>query len=128
MHGRGTRHLRRRGRAYPLSVFIALNSALRRQRRRYTMLAVMLSLAGAVVVAHSALGHDHMGDTGAIVMCLAIAETAVVAVGAALTLSTLMRPRLWPLAAPLAPELPFLPSPVDTRSRAGPPLLQVFRL
>ena len=125
MRGRGTRHLRRRGRAYPLTVFIALNSALRRQRRRYTMLAVMLGLAGAVVVAHSALGHDHMG---AIVMCLAVAETAVVAVGAALALSTLMRRPLWPLAAPLAPELPFLPSPVGTRSRAGPPLLQVFRL
>ena len=109
-------------------MFIALNSALRRQRRRYTMLAVMLGLAGAVVVAHSALGHDHMGDTGdAIAMCLAVAETAV-AVGAALALSTLMRRPLWPLAAPLAPELPFLPSPVGTRSRAGPPLLQVFRL
>ena len=110
-------------------MFIALNSALRRQRRRYTMLAVMLGLAGAVVVAHSALGHDHMGDTGdAIAMCLAVAETAVVAVGAALALGTLMRRPLWVLAAPLAPELPFLPSPVDTRSRAGPPLLQVFRL
>ena len=127
--GAGTRHLRRRGRAYPLTVFIALNSALRRQRRRYTMLAVMLGLAGAVVVAHSALGHDHMGDMGdAIVMCLAVAETAVVAVGAALALSTLMRRPLWLLAAPLAPELPFVPSLVGTRSRAGPPLLQVFRL
>ena len=86
-------------------MFIALNSALRRQRRRYTMLAVMLGLAGAVVVAHSAVGHDHMGDTGAIVMCLAVAETAVVAVGAALALGTWMRRPLWVLAAPLAPEL-----------------------
>ena len=110
-------------------MFIALNRALGRQRRRFVMHAVMLGLAGAVVVAHSALGHDHMGDMGdAIVMCLAVAETAVVAVGAALALSTLMRRPLWPLAAPLAPEPPFLPSPVGTRSRAGPPLLQVFRL
>ena len=109
-------------------MFIALNSALRRQRRRYTMLAVMLGLAGAVVVAHSAMGHDHMGDAGAIVMCLAVAETAVLAAGAALALSAWMRLPLWVLAAPLAPELPFLPSPVGTRSRAGPPLLQVFRL
>ena len=110
-------------------MFNALNSALRRQRRRYTMLAVMLGLAGAVVVAHTAVGHDHMGDTGdAIAMCLAVAETAVVAVGAALALSAWMRRPLWVLAAPLVPELAFLPSPVDTRSRAGPPLLQVFRL
>ena len=44
----------------------------------------MLGLASAVVVAHSAMGHDQMGGMGgAIVMCLAVAETAVVAVGAA---------------------------------------------
>ena len=89
----------------------------------------MLGLAGAVVVAHSALGHDHMGDMGdAIVMCLAVAETAVVAVGAAVALSALMRRPLWLLLAPLAPELSFVPSTAGIRSRAGPPLLQVFRL
>jgi hypothetical protein len=110
-------------------VFIALHSALRRQRRRFTVLAVMLGLAGAVVVAHSAMGHDQMGDMGgAIVMCLAVAETAVVAVGAAVALSALLRRPRWLLAAPRAPELPFVPSPVGTRSRAGPPFLQVFRL
>lgn len=110
-------------------MFIALNSALRRQRRRLVMLGVMLGLAGAVVVAHSAVGHDHMGDMGgAIVMCLAVAETAVVAVGAAVALSALMRRPRWLLPALPAPELPSLPSLVGTRSRAGPPLLQVFRL
>jgi hypothetical protein len=61
-------------------------------------------------------------------MCLAVAETAVVAVGAAIALSALMRRPRWLLAAPLAPELPFVPSLVATRSRAGPPRLQVFRL
>ena len=112
-----------------MTVFIALNSALRRQRRRFTMLAVMVGLAGAVVVAHSALGHDHMGDMGgAIVMCLAVAETALVAVGATLALSALMRRPRWLLPSPSAPELPFVPSLVATRPRAGPPLLQVFRL
>ena len=86
-------------------MFIALNSALRRQRRRLAVLAVMLGLAGAVVVAHSAMGHDHMGDIGgAVVMCLAVAETAVVAVGAALALSAWMRRPRWLLPAPLAPE------------------------
>ncbi len=110
-------------------MFIGLNSALRRQRRRLAMLTVMLGLVGAVVVAHSAMGNDHMGDMGgAIVMCLAVAETAVVAVGAALALSAWMRRPLWLLLAPLAPELSFVPSPVRIRSRAGPPLLQVFRL
>jgi hypothetical protein len=110
-------------------VFIALNSALRRQRRRFATLAVMLGLAGAVVVAHSAMGHEHTGDVGgAIVMCLAVAETAVVAVGAAIALSALMRRPPWLLAAPPAPELPFVPSLIATRSRAGPPHLPVFRL
>jgi hypothetical protein len=110
-------------------VFIALNSAFRRQRRRFVMLAVMLGLAGVVVVAHSAVGHDQMGDMGgAIMMCLAVAETAVVAVAAALALSAWMRRPLWLLPAPLAPALPVVPSPVGSRSRASPPLLQVFRL
>ena len=110
-------------------MFITLNRVLRRQRRRFVTLAVMLGLAGALVVAHSAMGHDHMGDVGgAIVMCLAVAETAVVAVGAALALGAWMRRPLRLLPAPLAPEPSFVPSPVVARSRAGPPLLQVFRL
>jgi hypothetical protein len=110
-------------------MFVGLNGRLRRQRRRFVTLAVMLVLAGVVVVAHSALGHDHMGDMGdAVVMCLAVAETAVVGVGAALALSALMRRPLRVLPAPLAPELAFVPSPIRIRVRAGPPLLQVFRL
>jgi hypothetical protein len=110
-------------------VFIALNSALRRQRRRFAVLAVMLGLAGSVVVAHSVLGHDHMGDiSGAIAMCLAVAETAIVAVGAAVALCALRRHprRLFP--APPVPDLAFVPCLIGTHSRAGPPLLQVFRL
>ena len=93
------------------------------------MLAVMLGLAGVVVVAHSALGHGHMGDMGgAVVMCLAVAETAVVGVGAALALSASMRRPVRVLQAQPAPELAFVPLPVSIRVRAGPPLLQVFRL
>jgi hypothetical protein len=110
-------------------VFTALNGTLRRQRHRMAMLAVMLGLAGAVVVAHTAMGRDHMGDMGdAVVICLAVAETAVLAAGAALASRAWMRRPLPVLAAPLAPELPSLPSPVGARSRASPPLLQVFRL
>jgi hypothetical protein len=109
-------------------VFCAVNRTLRRQRRRLTMLVVMLGLAGAgaVVVAHSAMGHDGLGD--AMVMCLAVVETAVVAVGVAVALSARMRRPLWLLPAPLEPELASVPSSAGIRSRAGPPLLQVFRL
>lgn len=107
-------------------MFCALNSMLRRQRRRLVVFAVMLGLAGTVVVAHSAMGQDHMGD--ALVVCLAVAETAVVAVGVALALGTWMRRPLWLLPEPAAPELPFAPLRVDIRARGGPPLLQVFRL
>ncbi len=90
------------------------------------MLVVTLGLAGAVVVAHSAVGHGHMGE--AMLMCLAVVETAVVAVGAALVLSARMRRPLWLVPAPLEPELWLVPSPAGVRARAGPPLLQVFRL
>jgi NADH:ubiquinone oxidoreductase subunit K len=110
-------------------VFIALNSAVRRQRRRLVMLAVMLGLAGAVVVAHSAMSHDHMGDVGeAVVMCLAVAETAVAAIGVALALAAWMRRPLWLVPQFAKPEPRFIPAAVAVPARAGPPLLQVFRL
>ena len=90
------------------------------------MLVVMLGLAGAVVVAHSAVGHGDMGE--AMLMCLAVVETAVVAVGAALVLSARMRRPLGVVPGPLEPELWLVPAPSGVRTRAGPPLLQVFRL
>jgi hypothetical protein len=113
-------------------VLIVLNSALRRQRRRLAVAAVMLGLAGAVVAAHSAMVHDHMGGMGgtgdAVVMCLALAETAVAAVGIALAMGPWLRRPRRP-----APRLPdgeprFIPAPAGVPARAGPPLLQVFRL
>jgi hypothetical protein len=114
------------GRTYPGGVFCALNGILRRQRRRLEVFAVVLGLAGAVVTVHSAMSHDHMGD--AVLMCLAVAETAVVAVGAALALGALMRRPLWLLAEPQLPEVAFIPVSVGAHARAGPPELQVFRL
>ena len=102
---------------------------MRRQRRRLAVFVVMIGLAGAVVVAHSAMGHDHMGDVGgAVVMCLAVAETAVVAVGVALALGAWMRRPVWLLAQLPAPQPRFFPAPATVPARAGPPLLQVFRL
>jgi len=109
-------------------VFIGLNSWMRRQRRRLAMLAVMLGLAGTVVVAHSATGH-HMGDLGeAVVMCLAVAETAAVAAGVALALGAWTRRPLWLVAAPPLPELLHMAAGPGVRPRAGPPALGVFRL
>ena len=93
------------------------------------MVAVMLGLAGAVVVAHSAMDDGHMNDMSqTMVMCLAVAETAVIAVGAALALgASMQRPLRW--LAPL-PALNFwyVASSLNIRSRASPPQLQVFHL
>jgi hypothetical protein len=110
-------------------VLIALNSTLRRQRRRLAMVVVMLGLAGAIVTAHSAMGQDHMGGMGdAVVMCLAVAETAVVAVGVALAMGLWLRRARW-LAARIRDGGPrFIPAPASVPARAGPALLQVFRL
>lgn len=107
-------------------MFCALNRTLRGQRRRLVTLAAILALAGVVVSVHSVMSHDHMA--GAIVTCLAVAETAIVAVGAALALSVWMRSPLRLLPARSMPELAFVPSLAGIRARAGPPVLQVFRL
>lgn len=107
-------------------MFCALNRTLRGQRRRLVTLAAILALLGVVVSVHSVMGHDHMA--GAIVTCLAVAETAIVAVGVALALGVWMRSPLRLVPAPSTPELSFVPAPAGIRARAGPPVLQVFRL
>lgn len=71
------------------------------------------------------MSHDHTGDV--IVTCLAVAETALVAVGAALALGRLRRPR-WPVPEPAPPWLTLVSAAVGVHARAGPPRLQVFRL
>jgi hypothetical protein len=108
-------------------VFVALNTALRRNRRRLATLAVVLGLAGAVVSAHSVMAGDHMGD--GVVMCLAVANAAVIAVGAALLVGVAAsQRRRWLIAAPALPAFAYTPAPRSVPARAGPPLLQVFRL
>jgi hypothetical protein len=107
-------------------VLCAVNGALRRQRRRLVMVAVMLGLAGAVVTAHSVMGGDHMGD--GVVMCLAVAQTAVIAVGTALGVGVALSRQLrWLIVAPAIPELSYVAAPQSVPARAGPPHLQVFR-
>ena len=86
----------------------------------------MLGLAGAVVTAHSVLGGDHMSD--GVAMCLAVAETAVIAVGTALGVGVaLSRRSRWLIAAPALPDFGYVPGPQSVPARAGPPQLQVFR-
>jgi len=61
-------------------------------------------------------------------MCLAVAETAVVAVGVALAMGLWLRRARW-LAARIRDGGPrFIPAPASVPARAGPALLQVFRL
>ena len=107
-------------------MFCAVNSALRRQRQHLLVLLAVLALAGTVVAAHSLMSHDHVSD--AVVACLAVAETAVVAIGTTLALGArAWRPSRLPPTPP-TPQLALVLFPVPARARAGPPVLQVFRL
>lgn len=103
---------------------LGLNQFLSAQRRRFAVLVVLLSLATAVVAGHCAMSDEPIGETAAI--CLAVAATGagtLVLAGSASVVSNLLR-------AP-APLLPGAPNPVrrpQPQARAGPTLLQVFRL
>jgi hypothetical protein len=109
-----------------LIVFVRLNSALRWQRRRLLVLATVFSLAGVVVVAHTVANHDHMGD--AIVICIAVVETAAVAAVAAIALGLFAARPAWWVAPPLAGvNVRAGATLVPVAARAGPVVLQVFR-
>lgn len=109
-------------------MLIALNRLRRRHRHRLAAVLLALTLGCAVVAAHSALADRHMGDNMAV--CLAVAQTAAlflaVAIAAGIATNAL-RPR-WLDGRVVA----LVAWPTDTapepRSRAGPALLQVFRL
>ena len=103
----------------------ALNSAFRRRRRSVAMAAVVLGLAGDVVLAHDVMSHGHA--SAVVVMCVAIAETAAVAAGVLLASNPRASGLRW-FALPLLHAAPaaFVPL-VRGTARAGP-LLQVFRL
>jgi hypothetical protein len=107
-------------------VFVRINSVVRRQRRRLGVLAAVLSLASVVVVAHSAMGSDHM-DSGT-VMCVAVLQIAAFAAAAvAAGVPAAVLPVRWPASRLLAPALTLLAFPPQPRARAGPAVLQVFR-
>lgn len=108
-------------------MFLTINSMIRRQRRRLMTLAIVLSLASVVVVAHSVMAGDHMDD-GA-VMCVAVLQVAALAAAAvaAGVPAAVLRVH-WSTLAVLGPSLTLLAFPPQPRARAGPAALQVFRL
>lgn len=92
-------------------------------------LAAVLGLVGAVVAAHSVVSHAHIGDVGeTVVTCLAVAQTAVIAAGAALAPGATMRRPLWLVALPPLHGPTVSTWPVGIRARAGPMLSGVLRL
>ena len=107
------------------SAMLHVNRALRSQKRRLVLLVLLVSIAGAVVGAHSGLtdahGEDHLAETAAV--CLAVFTGAGLLVAAG-GLGKPHRPR--PVGGLAPPELTS--SPPVPRARAGPIVLQVFRL
>lgn len=107
-------------------MFLAINSVVRRQRRRLVTLALVLSLASVVVIAHSAMGDDHIDD-GA-VMCVAVLQVAALAAAAVAAGLPTAALSVRSAVLPLVPRLAILAFPPQPRARAGPAALQVFRL
>lgn len=133
-------------------MLILLNSSLRRNRGRLSLVLAALTLGLALVAAHGALAGGHMASpaTGYMVhgdatgvpgstdlsgdalmdMCLAIAETAAMALGA-LALASALAALLGSIASMRWPVRPLvLTTGHALTSRARPPdlsLLQVFR-
>jgi hypothetical protein len=116
-------------------MFIALHDIVSKHRRRAVWILAILGVAAAVATAHSVNvgGHAHHGGTGGVddvvLACLAVVETASLAIGAlAVAKAPALRLRA-PWGAPdllrgaIEPDL-GRPRPV---ARAGPPFVQVFR-
>jgi hypothetical protein len=97
-----------------------------RRRQGLIVLATTLVLAFSVAWAHSGMAMDHMGTPAA--MCLAIVDGAML-MGAAVLVAAAPgppRPDVPELRAPL--ELLVTSPARSIPARAGPSLLQVFRL
>lgn len=104
-----------------------MNAQIRRQRRRLVVAALLVGLAGATVLAHSAMAGEHMAE--GVAMCVAVAETALVAVGVAVGLGAGASSRPLPhLAFPGVGQCPALTGSPPPAARAGPSITQVFRL
>ncbi len=120
---------------------IRIRSALTAQQHALAMVGVIIALGIAVAVAHGAAGQDHMGGLGGmedshvgqsavVSMCLAVLEAG--AAGAVLLGGSLLVRRR-PADTPRDLGAPFLSTATERklpvpRARAGPSLLQVYRL
>ncbi|MGK2939728.1 MAG: hypothetical protein ACSLFR_18315 [Solirubrobacteraceae bacterium] len=124
-------------------MLILLNTLIRRHRRRMSMALGVLALAGALVLAHGAVGGGHMGDSmghpmsatidaapvgDVLEVCLAVAETAALGFGLLAAVGVWRAARVMFGAAPGC-HLEHTISPVARpwpEARAGPADLQVF--
>ena len=115
-------------------MLIAIDRMITRRRRTLTVLSAAFALGAAVVLAHGFIGGDHMGGMGGMSssasICLAVAETAAVALALAAVVQARRtadpRVSLLPWVMPAVPQTPLRSLAVP--ARAGPPTLQVFRL
>ncbi|WP_332671376.1 hypothetical protein [Aromatoleum sp.] len=109
-------------------MLISLNQFRRRHHQRLAALLLALTLCWLVFAAHSALAERHMGDDMA--ACLAIAQTAALALALAIVAVATTRPELpgptWARTCIQSRPTGARQRPVPC-SRAGPAVLQVFR-
>lgn len=110
-------------------MLIALNQLRRRHRQRLAAVLLALALCCLLIAAHSAFAERHMG--GDMAVCLAVAQTAALALSIAVAIVAATRPTVpslsWNRGLALTPILLDCQAPIP-RSRAGPAVLQVFRL
>jgi hypothetical protein len=100
---------------------------LRSRQRRVAALAIVVAVGGGVVIAHSGLAEDHIGDGTD--MCLAVLDAGLLAIGVTVGArranpARSRHPIL--LLRPNATAVATVPT-VRVRVRAGPAELQVFR-
>ena len=115
-------------------MLIAIDRRIKRRRRTLSVVSAAFALSGAVALAHGFIGGDHMGGMGGsgspTSICLAVAETAAVALALAAVVKARRTAGPWasllPWVMPAAPQTPLRSLAVP--ARAGPPRLQVFRL
>jgi hypothetical protein len=115
---------------------IRIRTAIVQHRHRLAVVAATCMLALALVWTHGAMGNDHMGDAQAGASTVASICLATLELGSALTLLGGAALLLWRArAGGLQPDRRrqfsasvVKPTRVRTQPRAGPALLQVFRL
>lgn len=102
-----------------------MNSFLRAEKRRLAILVLVLALGAVVIGAHSGIndshGEGHLAETAAGCLAIFMGAGLFVATGGAVR-----RPWWRPNGSPATRRA--IPSPPVVLPRAGPLILQVFRL